>query len=255
MRKNLILISALLALSCSSVKAQNYQMEKISRTRILIDSTYDASPNQSGQLFIAHYKQKVDSISNPFVGRSAKYMAAKRPESAISNLLADILVDAGNQYKEKPDLGIYNMGGIRAALPKGNINFGNILDIAPFENKICFVTMRGSDLMELFRNIAKVYGEGVSRGVKIIVSKDGKLVSAQINGKDIKANKKYRISTIDYLAQGNDNMPAFKKSIEKVMPQDASNDTRFIIANYFKKMESKGEIVDSNIEGRITVNE
>jgi 2',3'-cyclic-nucleotide 2'-phosphodiesterase (5'-nucleotidase family) len=180
-------------------------------------------------------------------------MSTHRPECEISNLLADILVDAGKNYHEHPVLGVYNMGGIRASLPKGVINFGNIIDIAPFENKICFASLRGSDLMDLFRQMASNGGEGVSHGVKLVMNKKFQLLSVTLNGKKINPRKIYRITTIDYIVQGNDGLKAFAKSFDKVEPKDSSNDTRFIIADYFRKNESKGIVVDSNIEGRITV--
>ena len=69
-------------------------------------------------------------------------MHADRPESDLSNLLADILVWAAKDYGESPVLGIYNMGGIRADLTKGDVTYGDVLDVAPFENKICFTTLR-----------------------------------------------------------------------------------------------------------------
>ena len=71
---------------------------------------------------------------SPVVGHSAKVMIAERPESPLSNLLSDILVWAGNKYGERPDFGIYNIGGMRASLPQGEVTFGHILEVAPFEN-------------------------------------------------------------------------------------------------------------------------
>lgn len=41
-------------------------------------------------------------------------------------------------------------------------------------------------------------GEGVSHGVELQISRDGKLVSALVNGKAIDDNAQYRISTLDY---------------------------------------------------------
>ncbi len=83
----------------------------------------------------------------PVVGRSAKYMTAKRPEGTLSNLLADILVWAAKDYNEKPDFGVYNMGGVRADLPKGDVTYGDVLDVAPFENKIAFTTLSGATVL------------------------------------------------------------------------------------------------------------
>ena len=142
------------------------------------------------------------------------------------------------------------MGGIRASLSKGNVTRGDILDIAPFENKICFLTLSGTDVMELFAQMAMVGGEGVSHSIRLEISKDGKLLSASINGKPVDPNASYRITTIDYLAQGNDHLEAFKKKTNFVSPQNEENNARFLIEEYFKDMHAEGKAVEAKVEGR-----
>ncbi len=134
---------------------------------------FDQNPDAQAAVFIAPYKHKVDSIMSPVVGETAHYMAAGRPESELSNLLCDILVWAGKDFEEKPVFSVYNMGGIRAALAKGKQTVGDVNDMAPFENKICFLTLTGKDVLELFSQIAMRGGEGVSHAVKMDISKDG----------------------------------------------------------------------------------
>ena len=203
--------------------------------------------------FLAPFKQQVDSIMGPVVGRITHDMAGKRPESDLSNLLADILIWASPDYGEQPVLGIYNMGGIRASLTKGTVTFGDVLDVAPFENKIAFTTLSGETLMKLFRQIAKRGGEGVSRGAELVITQDGKLVSARLHGKEIVPTADYRVATIDYLLGGNDGMSALNEGKNVVSPQKKSNNTRFIIVNYFKEKTAKGEMVDAQVEGRIKI--
>ena len=231
----------------------HYNLTDVSRTRLVIDRRYDAQPDAQAVAVLAPYKQKVDSVMGPVVGHVACDMAASRPESNLSNLLPDILVYMSKNYQETPDFGIYNVGGIRAALSKGNVTYGDVLDVAPFENKICFVTLTGEKVMELFRQIASRGGEGVSKGVQLVITHDGKLVSARLHGAPIDPQKSYRITTIDYLAQGNDGLKAFKDGSNLNAPKDEHNNTRYIIADYFREMQAKGKVVDAKVEGRITV--
>jgi len=144
---------------------------------------------------------------------------------------------------------------VRADLPKGEITYGDVLDIAPFENKIAFVTLSGDALTELLGQIAAVGGEGMSQSVRMVISKDHKLVSATINGEPIDPARSYRITTIDYLLGGTDKMEAFKKGTSINSPKDVSNNTRFIIMNYFRDMQKQDKVVDSEIEGRVKVKE
>lgn len=223
------------------------------RSRILVDARYDAQPDQKAADFLKPYKHQVDSVMGPVVGRSARYMTSQRPEGTLGNLLADILMWAGKDYGEKPDFGIYNMGGVRADLPKGTVTYGDVLDVAPFENKISFVTMKGDAVLELFRQVAKTGGECMSHGVRLVITKQGELVSATIDGQAIDPQKDYRVTTIDYLLGGTDKLEAFKQGTNIHAPKETSNNTRFIIMNYFRDMEKQGKAVDSQIEGRIVV--
>lgn len=239
---------ALLFSGCRS----HYEVASVERTRILVDSRYDQQPDAEAVAFMKPYRHQVDSMMSPVVGQVARYMAAQRPESSLSNLLADILVWAGKNYSEEPAFGLYNMGGIRAALSAGNVTYGDVLDVAPFENKICFLTLTGEKVLELFDELAQVGGEAVSHGVELVFS-NRTLKSARINGKEIDPKANYRIATIDYLAQGNDRLEAFLSKTDVNSPQEESNNLRYIIMDYFREQTKQGIVVDREVEGRIKV--
>lgn len=252
MKKYLIVLSAasvLMLMACTT----HYKLTDVSRTRILVDKTYDANPNAAAVAFLAPYKAKVDSVMGPVVGEVACDMAADRPESNLSNLLPDIFIYMAKNYGEKPDFAVYNMGGIRSALSKGKVTYGDVLDVAPFENKICFLSLTGEKVLELFAQIAHRGGEGVSKGVELVITKDGQLVSARLHGKEIDPQATYRVTTIDYLSQGNDGLTAFKSATDMNSPKEDSNNARYIIRDYFKEMMTKGVVVDAKVEGRIVV--
>ena len=169
------------------------------------------------------------------------------------NLLPDILMWGAAKYDEKPDFAVYNIGGIRAALAKGTVTYGDVVDVAPFENKICFLTLSGEKVIELFQQIAARAGEGLSHGVQLTITPDSQLVSVTINGSPIDKNRSYRIATLDYLSQGNDGMDAFKSHTNLVSPQSEDNNIRYIIIDYFRDKMAKGQDVDTQLEGRVAV--
>lgn len=248
-------IAAMLMSSCAT---RHYQLTGVERTRIIIDSRYDQNPDQAAVKFLEPYKRVNDSIMGPIVGQVAHNMHPQRPESDLSNLLADILIWAAKDYNEQPVFAVYNMGGIRSDLTKGDVTYGDVLDVAPFENKICFTTLSGEKLMEVFQQIAKRGGEGVSKGVELVIKMDekgekGELLSAKLHGQEIDPQAEYRVTTIDYLLEGNDGVPSLRDGKDVVAPRDDSNNTRFLIMNYFRDMQAKGMVVDSRVEGRIKV--
>lgn len=252
MRRNVIMAllgTMLLTTACAS----HYRLIGVERSRIRIDSTYDAHPDEQAAAFMMPFKHRVDSMMSPVVGSVARYMAAQRPESPLSNLMADILLWTGKTYHEQPNFAVYNMGGLRAAFSKGAVTYGDVIDVAPFENKICFLTLKGDMVLQLFREMASVGGEAVSHGVNLVITKDYKLKSALLNGKPIDPQADYRIATLDYLAQGNDKMEAFKAKTNVVSPQNPENNVRFLIINYFREQTAQGKVVDSQVEGRIVV--
>ena len=192
----------------------HYEVTQVERSRILIDSRYDAVVDADARAFLMSYKNKVDSVANRPVGHAAKFMPRHRPESELSNLLSDIMVWAGKFYG-----------------------------------------LSGEAVLELFANFAGNQGEGVSKGVELVMTEEGKLVSAHLNGEPIDPRRDYRIATLNYLVEGNDNMTAFKKSRNIHSPSEEQNDTRFIIMNYFIEMEKQGKAVDADVEGRVKINE
>ena len=88
-----ILITAATLCGCGA----RYAVTGIERSRVLIDKRYDAANDAELQAFIAPYKQRVDSLVAPVVGRAGCNMSAGRPESTLSNLMTDILVWAGQR--------------------------------------------------------------------------------------------------------------------------------------------------------------
>lgn len=145
--------------SCSS----GYSLAGVEGGRVAITDVYDRKPDAEALNILKPYQQKVDSIMSPVIGHSAKNLTAYRPESPLSNLMADVLRQAAVRAIGKPaDVAVMNMGGIRNAMPEGEITFGTVYEIAPFENALCVLTMDGATLKELFGQIASVHGEGLS---------------------------------------------------------------------------------------------
>ena len=244
-----VLVAALMLSACRS----HYKLSSVNRTRILIDSRYDSNPDEKVAAFMAPYKKSVDSIMSPVLGTTARYLERGRPEGLLSNLLPDIFMEMADEYGEKPDFACYNYGGIRAALPAGTVTKGDVNDVAPFENKIVFVTLKGDKVLELFQQMLNREGECLSHEVHIEADKDFKLLSATINGEPVDPNREYRITTIDYVQQGNDGMTAFKSGTNLNAPGNDDANSRYVMERYFKRMTAQGKKIDSKLEGRITI--
>jgi 2',3'-cyclic-nucleotide 2'-phosphodiesterase (5'-nucleotidase family) len=153
-----VLAVALLLVSCHS----SYEVTKVEGGRIPMNSVWDAEPDAEAVALLAPYKARMDSVMYHVVGTAEMSMDRFRPESLLSNLIADVLREAAVEVLGKPaDMGLINIGGIRNSLTEGDITTENIYEILPFENSLCVLTMKGSAMKHLFENIAVRLGEGV----------------------------------------------------------------------------------------------
>ncbi len=232
--------------SCHS----SYKLVGIEGGRVEISSVFDSRPDKEAIGILTSYKAKVDSVMSPVIGRSEIEMEAYRPESTLSNFAADILRQSVIAYRGRPaDVAVTNVGGLRSSLPKGNITSGDIYEIFPFENSLCILEMSGKSLKDLFVQIAKLGGEGLS-GARLVITHDGMLKEATVGGAPVKEDKIYLVATIDYLAEGNDGMKAFLEAREKDCPENTI--MRRLVVDYIKKMTKENKAITSAIEGRIT---
>ncbi len=243
-----LLLATLTLFSC---RQSSYHLERVEGKLITIDQTLDSAPDQRYINILKPYKTTVDSVMNRVIGVCDVTLKGSRPESLLSNLVADVLREAAVQVQDSPaDMGLVNMGGLRNILTKGDITTGSVYEVLPFENSLCVVTLKGSDLKTLFEQIAAAKGEGVS-GVRLRISADGKLLNATINNKPVEDEKLYTVATIDYLADGNDGMAALTQAQNRVCPEGAT--LRELFLSYVERQTQAGKKITARMEGRITV--
>ncbi len=234
----------------ASCAHEPYYLQSVTPHRVEITRQWDAQPVPEAVAFLKPFLFSVDSLRQPYVGRSAQSMSAGRPESLLSNWVSDALLATGERLGYQPDFAICNIGGLRASMPQDTVRRGDILAISPFENFFTILKMRGSDVESLMRDIAAVHGEGVSKGVQLKITRDGQLESAQIGGQSIQPNRVYTVITLDYLAEGNDKLYSFKNAIERETTQEP---VREVLMNHLRFLDQQGQVATAEIEGRITI--
>lgn len=164
--------------------------------------------------FLAPYQAKVDSIDNVPVVLSRVALDNVREASPIANWVGDMgeavmnnIVDSLNLSGMKlpyPDFALMNVGGIRQPLPEGMVSEGRVLSMFPFSNKLMLIRMKGKDFIETM-GIVSPDGEAVSDRVRVVT--DGKEMKyVLLDGKPMDPDRDYVVTTIDYIAEGNDGM-------------------------------------------------
>ncbi len=188
--------------------------KKITPKLIPVNGRLDNKIDLSFAEKLMPYHQGVDSLMTLKVAESA--VPLNSSESAILNFITDFVKTKGEKLLGEPvDMAIMNKGGIRQNLPQGDISEGEIINTFPFSNRIYVLEIKGKDIIDALDVMAARGGDGVSDGVDVLYqyddsTKNGKCISATINGKSINPKKNYRLATIDYLANGGDYMTPLK---------------------------------------------
>lgn len=165
--------------------------------------------------FIKPYRAAVDSVNNIVIGYS-EHNLEKTRTGGLANLTADIAYHYGQEIsdsiresgQEFPpiDLSIMNVGGIRHHMPEGAITEGQILSTYPFSNRMVIIAVKGSDIIDALKVSCAKGGEAVSGNIRVVADSLGRLKRVVIDGKEMDPEKEYIVATIDYLAEGNDDL-------------------------------------------------
>lgn len=217
--------------------------KKVDYRLLSVDKRYDSRVNYPEiENFLAPYKHKVDSLMNKEVAVSAKEM--RRGLGALSNWVSDAARDITAELSGmKVDCSIMNKGGIRCDMPKGSVSEGLINSMFPFDNRLLVLELTGKQILRSLEIMAGRGGDATSSDLVVEFTKDKKIKSAKIKGKNIKPNKKYKVVTLDYLANGGDYMEPFKEG-KLLYTDNVKVAVRYLA--FIEKLKSQGKHIDAS---------
>ena len=183
------------------------------------------------------------------VGYSTRVMVRKKPECELYDWFIDELMRAtADSTGKKIDIGISNRGGIRIDMPAGEILCDDIQSMFPFKNNLCYVALHGRDVRAILDQMAATSFQ-ILGGVKV-VAKNGKIVSATVNGEPLDDDKVYGVATINFLLDGGDGYSVGKNAVETIFCNGWLYDT--MIA-YVKSLTAAGKPVEFENQHWITI--
>ena len=189
----------------------------------------------------------VDSVNSVVVGHSLQNLSNRRESGPFANWAGDFGQWYGRNVADSlrmsdpafpdVDLAIMNVGGIRQPMPEGPVTEGQILSTFPFSNRLRLISIKGSDLVETMKIVAPRGGEAVSEAVRVVTDGKGNLLRVVVNGEEVDPERDYTVCTIDYIAEGNDDMIPMKRHRE--LWRD-SGEVSVRILEYVRHLESLG---------------
>lgn len=248
MRYSFFLIGLLIILfSCnSSLVVSEIKKENISNEPTAL------YPDSSIIQLVLPYKQNLEGDMSKVISISNEELTKAKPESKLTNLMADFLLNAGNSYCNEsnkgfvPDMAFVNYGGLRVSLPRGEITVGNIFELMPFENEMVLLKLTGKTMLEFAQQIAARGGDGVA-GITLGI-KDGAVGTFNVGGEAFDQNKDYWVVTNDYIANGGDDM---KMLVDRKDFVSTGLKIRSLIIESLNNQYKAGNRIQVQLDGRI----
>lgn len=159
------------------------------------------------------------------------------PESALGNLVTDALL-----AKVEADIAIHNVtGGIRRSLPQGDLTFGSVYLMSPFDNQVVVLDLSGKDLRKIVAKQAHNHRRraGIA-GMQVVISCDNDAMQVDMtlaDGRRIGDEDRVRVIANDFLALGGDDI------LTPAMPEGgftwpaAVQTTRGVLVEWFEQQQ------------------
>lgn len=126
------------------------------------------------------------------------------PESPLARLFTDAMLD-----RIDGDVAIHNVtGGIRTSLPAGEMTFGSVYEMFPFDNRIVVLELSGAQLRKIIAGQAHNHARRAGfAGMHVSIGCSGDTLQVEMTRDDgvaIRDEESVRVITNDFLALGGD---------------------------------------------------
>jgi 2',3'-cyclic-nucleotide 2'-phosphodiesterase (5'-nucleotidase family) len=246
----LFFTALILSAACRHTQVTELEVGYVEMNKTAVQ--YDSATDK----ILKPYKDSLDMLMNVVIGHSDVAMAKERdkPETLLGNFVSDICLIRINTFAKKTDaaikeadIALFNNGGLRSSLPKGNITRGNIFELMPFDNELVILTLSGKKTWDLIRYVSASGGQPMA-GMKLAIHPDRTPSTVLINGQPFDSTRTYNVVTSDYLANGGDKMEFFKNPVKI---ETTGILIRNAILDYCIAETAKGNPLTSKLDQRI----
>ena len=170
------------------------------------------------------------------------------PESSLGNLFTDAVLDRADA-----DIAIHNVsGGIRAILPAGELTFGRVFEMFPFDNRAAIIELSGAELRQVMSAQAKRRKRRVGfSGMRVFINCDDAATNIEMilsDGRVIADDDRLRVLANDFLAMGGDGILTPAMPTDGFEYEDDAVLTRDLLVQWFKERGGHIAATDFNSE-------
>ena len=130
----------------------------------------------------------------------------EQPETVLGNLFTDAMLGSNDA-----DISIHNVfGGIRAELPPGDVTYGKLFRVFPFDNRVSVIELSGLDVRKIIANQVHNHRRRAGfSGMRVFVSCEAGQMSVKMiksDGSEIQDSDTLQVVANDFLLLGGDNV-------------------------------------------------
>jgi len=197
--------------------------------------------------------------------------AVRSQETNLGDLCADAYRTVGSA-----DIGFSNGGGVRADIAAGNVTYGDIINVFPFNNALCVMEVTGQQVLDALEMASRncpgenggflqvsglTYTVDTTVPSTVTVNDKGEFTgvtgarrvsNVMVGGKAIVATQTYRLASHDYmLKSGGDGLVMFKN--DKEVTATPMLDNEILIQYITKNLSGVISTAYAKAQGRIAV--
>lgn len=187
------------------------------------------APRGDVSAYVASYvKDAAALIARPvgkLSGPAAKPTSESKEGGPLGNLIADAQLAASRNAGAQ--IAFTNPFGIRAPIDPaadGTVTFGQIYMVQPFNNNLVTMTLTGAQVRAVIEDGLDDDGTqqvlAASAGLKFAFDLSrpsrSRVVSLTLNGKPVDPAANYRVTVVNFLAEGGDGFATFKQGTDEV---------------------------------------
>lgn len=177
----------------------------------------DAVPRDTAAAdLVRQYDVEIAPRVNRVVAMLAEPLLKRGGDYPLGRLIADAQrAAAGTQ------LAIMNNGGIRTELPAGEITWGTLYQLQPFENRLVRLTLTGAQIREVIEHIVRGNQPGMHISGFTVHYDPQKPAGSRVirmvlpNGTEIRNNASYTMTVNDFLADGGDALAVLTRASKR----------------------------------------
>jgi 5'-nucleotidase len=226
----------------------------VAKTATIVTSWADAGPGLTPDSAAAELMRAAEAKVAPLTQRRIAVAAgniASSQNSAGESALGDLIADAQRKAMGT-DFAFTNMGGIRANIAAGEVTWGELYTVQPFNNHLVRMELTGQQIYDLLNQqfpagptqhrLLQVSGLTYTWDNKL--PPPGRIMEVRQDGQPIDKAATYTVTANSFLAEGGDGFSVFKLGANQVTgPTD--------LKAFVDYVQSLPQPFNAKIDGRI----